>query len=105
MHCGTFPALLAGKAVLKEFSFGFSPKTVMLALLISIQGGVTLYLQFKALDYLTANDMNGIFFPVAVGLCIAGYSILSRAFFNAKISLPGMFAILAGIGAYCLAAI
>ena len=63
-------------------------------------------MQFFALDRLKACGMNGIFFPVAVGLCIAGYSAWSVLFFKEKASglfIGGVAVILGGIACFCIA--
>lgn len=98
-------AAIAGKIYLKDKGFYFPKRLYPVALLLAIQSVVVTVMQFFALDHLKACGMNGIFFPVAIGLCIAGYSIWSVLFFKEKSSrlfYAGVAMILAGIAGFCV---
>ncbi len=105
---GSFLVVLTAKFVMRDFGFSFNKKALLIIGLMILQGVLTTFLQFRAMDHLKACGMNGVFFPVAVGTCIAGYSIWSMLFFKEKLNIPivaGTLTILAGILVYCLAAV
>ena len=94
------------KIVLKDRGFHFERKLLPVILLLAMQGVIVLLLQFSALDHLRRCGMNGIFFPVAVGLCIGGYALWAVLFFKEKptrILTAGLCAILTGILCFCIA--
>ena len=102
----TFIAALFCKIITKEKGFFLSKKALLLILCFAVQTVATTYIQFIALDKLKAYGMNGIFFPVAIGLCIALYSVWSILFFREKAGkyfIGGLTLILAGIFCYFLA--
>lgn len=104
---GSFLAVLTAKFAMHDRGFKLNRKVLLLLLLMTLQGVLTTVLQFYALDALKECGMNGVFFPVAVGTCIAGYSVWSVAIYKEHLSLPviaGTLTILAGIAAYCLTA-
>ncbi len=104
---GSFLAVLTAKFAMHDRGFKLNRKVLLLILLMTLQGVLTTVLQFYALDALKECGMNGVFFPVAVGTCIAGYSVWSVAIYKEHLSLPviaGTLTILAGIAAYCLTA-
>lgn len=100
---GALLAVVAGKMLLHDKGFRLNSKALNIILLLVIQGVIATLLQFKALDLLKADNMNNAFFPIAIGICIAGYSIWSMAFFREKPNryiIAGTLGILAGIAAY-----
>ncbi len=102
---GSILAAVCGKYLLHDRGFRLNRTAWLLILLMGIQGVVSVTLQFKALDLLKAHGMNGIFFPVAVGTCIAGYTLWSFLFFREQLtkrSIAGIAAILCGILCYAL---
>ncbi len=97
-------AAVAGKICLKDKGFYLPGKLFLVILLLSIHSVMVQVMQFLALDRLQACGMNGIFFPVAIGLCIAGYSFFAVLFFKEKVSrlfISGTAMILLGIACYC----
>lgn len=104
---GGMLATFTCKIYLKDKGFYFPKKLFFVVLLLASQAVLVQALQFFALDRLQACGMNGIFFPIAVGLCIAGYSVWSVLFFKEKSSMlfvGGVSIILAGIACFCVAA-
>jgi drug/metabolite transporter (DMT)-like permease len=102
---GSLFAAIAGKIYLKDKGFYFPKKLYPVVILLAAQGVIVAVMQFFALDYLKACGMNGIFFPIAIGLCIAGYSVWSVLFFKEKSSrlfFAGVAMILTGIACYCI---
>ena len=96
---------LAGKVLLRDRGFRMERRALAVVILMSLQGLLVLLVQFKALDLLGAHGLGGIFFPVAIGTCIAGYSVWSIVLFKEKATLPviaGTAVILVGILMYCL---
>lgn len=105
---GGLLATFVCKIYLKDKGFYFPKKLLFVVLLLASQAVLVQALQFFALDRLQACGMNGVFFPIAVGLCIAGYSVWSVLFFKEKSSalfIGGVSAILAGIACFCIAAV
>lgn len=102
---GGLLATAAGKIYLKDKGFYFPGKLFLVVFLLAIQSVAVHVMQFAALDHLKACGMNGVFFPIAVGLCIAGYSVWSVLFFKEKCSwifIGSVAAILAGITCFCV---
>ncbi|MBO4303729.1 MAG: hypothetical protein J6A21_04030 [Lentisphaeria bacterium] len=102
----TFLAAVAGKFLMKEKGFSLDRRALLIILLHAAQTVVATSLQFLALDKLKVCGMNGIFFPVAIGCCIALYSVWSVLFFKEKANksfLFGILLILGGIFCYFLA--
>ena len=100
-------ATVSGKFLLKDYGFRLDRKAIAIIVLMSVQGVIATWLSYLAMDRLKEVGMNGVFFPIAVGMCIAGYSIYSVLFFKEKANrflVFGTIAILAGIAAYCAAA-
>lgn len=100
---GALMAVVAGKMLLHDKGFRLNSKALKIIFLLVIQGVIATLLQFKALDLLKADNMNNAFFPIAIGICIAGYSIWSIVFFREKPNryiIAGTLGILAGIAAY-----
>lgn len=100
---GALMAVVAGKMLLHDKGFRLNSKALKIIFLLVIQGVIATLLQFKALDLLKADNMNNAFFPIAIGICIAGYSIWSMVFFREKPNryiIAGTLGILAGIAAY-----
>ena len=103
---GALMATFACKIYLKDKGFFFPKKLFFIVFLLAMQSVLVQAMQFFALDRLKACGMNGIFFPVAVGLCIAGYSAWSVLFFKEKASglfIGGVAVILGGIACFCIA--
>ena len=103
---GAVLAAAACKIYLKEKKFYFPKKLIPVITLLSLQAVLVQVMQFCALDRLKNCGMNGVFFPIAVGLCIAGYSVWSLLFFKEKCSglfIGSVAAILFGIGCFCIA--
>ena len=103
---GGILATITGKIYLKDKGFYFPKKLFWVVLLLAMQAVIVQAMQFFALDRLKACGMNGVFFPIAIGLCIAGYSVWSVVFFKEKSSrlfFGGVAAILAGIACFCIA--
>lgn len=103
---GTLVATIASKIALKDKGFSFERKLIPIMILLAAQTVAILFLQFLALDNLKKCGMNGIFFPVAIGLCIGGYSLWAVLFFKekpTKILAAGLGAILTGIFCFCIA--
>ena len=99
-------AALFCKIITKEKGFRLNKKALLLILCFAAQTVITTFIQFIALDKLKNYGMNGVFFPVAIGLCIALYSVWSILFFKEKAGkyfIGGLILILAGIFCYFLA--
>lgn len=108
MTAGSFLAILCGKACLRDRGFRIDRKALLLIVLIALEGVVAMWLSFLAIDVLSEIKMGGIMYPVAVGMCIAGYSVFSMTFFHEKpnrFAVGGTLAILIGILIYCAAAL
>ncbi|MBP5182846.1 MAG: hypothetical protein J6331_07465 [Lentisphaeria bacterium] len=102
----TFLAAGAGKLLTGGKGFSLNGKALLIILLHAVQTVIATALQFIALDKLKVCGMNGIFFPVAIGCCIALYSVWSVLFFKEKATrtfLFGILLILGGIFCYFLA--
>ena len=103
---GGILATITGKIYLKDKGFYFPKKLFWVVLLLAMQAVIVQAMQFFALDRLKACGMNGVFFPIAIGLCIAGYSVWSVVFFKEKSSrlfFGGVAVILGGIACFCIA--
>ncbi|MBO5761411.1 MAG: hypothetical protein J6S53_07705 [Lentisphaeria bacterium] len=102
----TFLAACAGKFFTGERGLHLNRKALLLIFFLSLQTVIATAIQFLALDKLKKYGMNGTFFPVAIGLCIAGYSLWSIVLFKEKAGryfICGLFLILAGLFCYLLA--
>ena len=76
--------------------------------IILVQGAIATCVQFIAMDRLAACQMNAIFYPFAIGVCIGGYAVCSVVFFKEKMTkfiCAGMLFILTGIVLFCAAAV
>ena len=105
LTAGSILAILFGKWLLHDRGWAFSRRAWLIVLGLSLEGVAALYLQFRALDRLKACGMNSIFFPIAVGTCIAVYSFWAAVVFREKPdrrTVGGTLLILAGIACYCL---
>lgn len=103
---GSLFASVAGKIFLKDKGFFLPKKLLPVVFLVAVQGVLGQTMQFYALDRLKSCGMNGIFFPIAIGLCIAGYAVWSVLFFKEKVSrlfVAGVSVILAGIACFGIA--
>ncbi len=104
---GSFTALLSGKILLRDKGFSMSRLSWLLAFLMSFSNLLALSLQFLAIDALAGCGAGALFFPAAVGSCIAGYSLYSVLFLkekNCRILLCGTGVILSGIFCFILSA-
>ena len=105
---GSFLATAAGKIMLKERGFRLERKAWLLIGAILVQGAVATCVQFIAMDRLAACRMNAVFFPFAVGVCIAGYAVCSVVFFKEKMTkflAAGTLLVLTGIAFFCVSAV
>ncbi|MBO4647863.1 MAG: DMT family transporter [Lentisphaeria bacterium] len=105
LSAGSISAILLGKWLLHDRGWAFSRRAWLIVLGLSLEGVAALYLQFRALDLLKASGMNSIFFPIAIGTCIAVYSVWAVVLFREKLdrrTVGGTLLILAGIAFYCL---
>ncbi len=106
MCAGGFPALLAGKLGSDGRGFVLNRRAWLLIVLIALENVAALYLSFRAIDLLAAAGKSAAFFPLAVGMCIAGYEVAAAVIFRERAGLyvvSGTAAILAGIASYCAA--
>jgi len=98
---------VCGKYIMKDYGFRLNKKALIIIVLQAVQGVIATWLSYVAMDKLKSVGMNGVFYPIAVGTCIAGYSIYSVVFFKEKSNVflvTGTAAILTGIAIYCVAA-
>ncbi len=95
-----------GKLATRDFKINVTLRGVLLVAWLSSQTAMVYFLQFIVMDKLASVGMNGIFYPLACGTCIAGYSIYSVTIFKEKINafvLIGTALIIGGIFTYCFA--
>ena len=96
--------IAGGKIITKEKGFKFNRKALGIIIIYCLQGLLGQILQYAAMDKLRVVGMNGCFYPIAVGTCIALYSIWSIVLFREKtnrITILGTLAVLFGVCAYC----
>ena len=96
--------IAGGKIITKEKGFKFNRKALGIIIIYCLQGLLAQILQYAAMDKLKVVGMNGCFYPIAVGTCIALYSIWSIVLFREKtnrITILGTLAVLFGVCAYC----
>lgn len=97
---------VGGKLATRDFKLTITKRGVLLVAWLASQTACVYFLQFIAMDALKTVGMNGIFYPLAGGTCIAGYSIYSFTFFKEKINrfvIIGTLLIIGGIFTYCFA--
>ena len=101
---GGFFAIIGGKIAMKEKSFRITKKALYVIVFYLVQGVITQTTQFFAMDSLAEVGMNACFFPIAIGTCIALYSVWSVVVFKESTNryvIGGTAAIVCGIAAYC----
>ena len=99
-----YMTIAGGKIITKEKGFRISRKALGVIILFCVQGLLAQILQYPAMDKLKEVGMNGCFYPIAVGTCIALYSIWSIVLFREKtnwLAILGTLAVLTGVCAYC----
>ena len=104
---GSFTALLFGKILLRDSGFSMTRFSWLLAFLMSLANLLALFPPFLAIDALAKADSGVLFFPAAVGSCIAGYTLYSILVLKEKsnkLLLLGIAAILSGIFCFVLPA-
>lgn len=97
---------VGGKLATRDFKLKITTRGVLLVAWLASQTACVYFLQFIAMDNLAKEGMNGIFYPLAGGTCIAGYSVYSFTFFKEKINryvIIGTSLIIGGIFTYCFA--
>lgn len=97
---------LGGKIATRDFKIKVTLRGVLLVAWLASQTACAYFLQFIAMDKLATVGMNGIFYPLACGTCIAGYSVYSVVFFKEKVNffvILGTTLIVSGILTYCFA--
>jgi len=106
MIAGSLLATWIGKFLMRDFGFRLNKPVILVILLLVMQGIASMSLQFLAMDELRKWQINGIFFPLALGTCILAYSLYSVLFFKEKGSIwfvLGLMLILCGISFFCMA--
>ena len=91
---------LIWKVAARDFNFKLSKAALKIIALMSLSTCAGLFLQFKALDHLAARQSGGIFFPLAIGVCIAGftlYTIVIKHERYSKCATAGLAAVICGI--------
>ncbi len=104
MTFGCILAAFCGKYLLHEKGFRINRTALLIIFLMGLQVLVSNTLQFKALDLLKNDDMNGLFYPIAIGTGIAAYAVCSILAFREKANkytIAGIAVILCGIAFYC----
>lgn len=101
---GGFIAIIGGKLAMRDYGFSLNKKAWYVIIYNVISGVIVALVQYRAMDYLKDVGMNACFFPIAVGTCIALYSVWSVVVFKESTNrfvIGGTAAIVCGIVAYC----
>ena len=101
---GGFAAIIGGKIAMKDKGFRITKKALYVIAFYLVQGVVAQIIQYRAMDILAGVGMNACFFPIAIGTCIALYSVWSVTVFKESTNryvIGGTAAIVGGIAAYC----
>ena len=99
---GYMLAALTWKTAAWDFNFKLNKPALKIIALMSISSCTGQFLQFKALDYLASRQAGGIFFPLAIGVCIAGFTIYTIVINHtrySKCATAGLAAIICGVTA------
>ncbi len=103
MTLGCILAAFGGKYLLHEKGFRINRTALLIIFLMGLQVLASNTLQFKALDLLKNDNMNGLFYPIAIGTGIAAYAVCSILAFREKANkytIAGIAVILCGIALY-----
>ncbi|MBO5695719.1 MAG: hypothetical protein J6S98_09980 [Lentisphaeria bacterium] len=101
---GGLAAVIGGKIAVKEKGFRITKKALCVIVFYLVQGVISQTVQYHAMDALKVVGMNACFFPIAIGTCIALYSVWSVTVFKESTNryvIGGTAAIVCGIAAYC----
>ncbi|MBQ9088972.1 MAG: EamA family transporter [Lentisphaeria bacterium] len=91
---------LIWKLCARDFSFKLNRKALGIIGLMALSTCTGIFLQFKGLDHLAAKRAGGVFFPLAIGICVAGFSLYTILVKKEKYSLTagcGLAAVILGI--------
>ena len=88
----TFPPMI------RKRNFGGRPEWIVAALLMLLNTSASMLFFFHGLDLLAKNGSGGLSYPIAIGVCVVGFSLYSIFFLKEKIARTG----LAGLGAVSL---
>ncbi len=84
----------------RDFSFTLNLKALCIIVLMSLSTCCGIFLQFKGLDHLAAKRAGGIFFPLAIGICVAFFTLYTIIVKREKYSVKagcGLAAVILGI--------
>jgi len=70
----------------------------MAGILMLLNTSASVFFFYRGLDLLAKHGCGGLGYPLAIGVCITGFSLYSLLILKEKIARPGLI----GLGAVCI---